>query len=80
MSMPISIEDKLRKINNKSLEQIYLLEKSGCTSDISSIDIEVVINLIYDLIGYNENIKELIEENKILKNIIIEKEKELYDK
>lgn len=76
----MSLEDKLRKINNKSLEQMYLLEKSGCASDISSTDIEVVINLIYNLIGYNENIKELIEENRLLRDIIIEKEKELYNK
>lgn len=80
MSIPIFLEDKLRKINNKSLEQIYLLEKSGCASDISSTDIGVIINFIYDLIENNKKIKELIEENKILKNIIIEKEKELYDK
>lgn len=76
--------DKIKEINNHNLEELYLTVENGCASDIELNDMNKLIDFIYNCINSCSNLMikycELEHENKILKNIIIEKEKELYNK
>lgn len=76
--------EKIKEINNHDLEELYLTVENGCASDIELNDMDKLIDFIYNCITSCSNLMvkycELEHENKILRNIIIEKEKELYGK
>lgn len=72
--------EKIKEINNQNLEKLYLIVKNGCASDIELSDIDKLVEYIYGTHLFIETQKKLKEENMLLRNIIIEKEKELYDK
>lgn len=72
--------DKIKEINNHDLEELYLTVENGCASDIELSDINKIVEYIYEAHLFIETQKKLQEENMLLRDIIIEKEKELYNK
>lgn len=72
--------DKIKEINNYDLEELYLTVENGCSSDIELSDMDKLVEYIYGAHLFIESQKKLKEENRLLRDIIIEKEKELYDK
>lgn len=72
--------DKIKEINNHDLEELYLTVENGCASDIELSDMDKLIDYIYGAHLFIESQKKLKEENMLLRDIIIEKEKELYSK
>ncbi len=76
--------EKVKEIGNCSLEELYLTVENGCASDIELIDIGKLVDFIYDCVTSCNNLMikycESEHENKLLRNIIIKKEKELYSK
>lgn len=72
--------EKIKEINNHDLEELYLTVENGCASDIELRDIDKLVEYIYGVHLFIEAQKKLKEENKLLRDIIIEKEKELYNK
>lgn len=72
--------EKLKEINNDNLEELYLTVENGCSSDIELSDMDKLIDYIYGAHLFIEAQKKLKEENKLLRDIIIEKEKELYNR
>ena len=77
---PKTTYDKVKEINNHDLEELYLTVENGCASDITLSDMDKVIEYIYGAHLFIETQKKLKEENRLLRDIIIEKEKELYNK
>lgn len=76
----ITIEEKIKAINNHDLEELYLTVENGCASDIELSDMDKLVEYIYGAHLFIESQKKLKEENRLLRDIIIEKEKELYKK
>lgn len=72
--------EKIKEINNHDLEELYLTVENGCASDIELSDMDKLIDYIYGAHLFIEAQKKLQEENRLLRDIIIEKEKELYGK
>lgn len=72
--------EKIKEINNHDLEELYLTVENGCASDIELSDIDKLVDYIYGAHLFIEAQNKLKEENKLLRDIIIEKEKELYNK
>lgn len=76
--------DKVKAINNHNLKELYLTVENGCASDIELSDMNKLIDFIYFLYDEREKLYEinynLKNENKLLRDIIIEKEKELHNK
>lgn len=72
--------DKIKEINNHDLEELYLTVENGCASDIELSDIDKLIDYIYGAHLFIKSQNKLKEENRLLRDIIIEKEKELYNK
>lgn len=72
--------EKIKEINNHDLEELYLTVENGCASDIELSDMNKLVEYIYGAHLFIEAQKKLKEENKLLRDIIIEKEKELYSK
>lgn len=72
--------DKIKEINNHDLEELYLTVENGCASDIELNDMDKLIDYIYGAHLFIESQKKLKEENMVLRDIIIEKEKEWYNK
>lgn len=72
--------EKIKEINNQNLEELYLTVENGCASDIELSDIDKLVEYIYGAHLFIGAQKKLKEENKLLRDIIIEKEKELYKK
>lgn len=72
--------EKIKEINNHELEKLYLTVENGCASDIELSDMDKLVEYIYGAHLFIEAQKKLKEENMLLRDIIIEKEKELYDK
>lgn len=72
--------DKIKEINNHDLEELYLTVENGCASDIELKDIDKLVEYIYGAHLFIETQKKLKEENMLLRDIIIEKEKELYNR
>ena len=76
----MTIYEKIKEINNHELEELYLTVENGCASDIELSDMDKLIDYIYGAYLFIEAQKKLKEENRLLRDIIIEKEKELYNK
>lgn len=72
--------EKIKEINNHDLEELYLTVENGCASDIELSDIDKLVEYIYGAHLFIETQKKLKEENMLLRDIIIEKEKELHNK
>lgn len=72
--------EKIKEINNHDLEELYLTVENGCASDIELSDMDKLVEYIYGAHLFIEIQKKLKEENKLLRDIIIEKEKERYSK
>lgn len=72
--------EKLKEINNDNLEELYLTVENGCSSDIELSDMDKLIDYIYGAHLFIETQKKLKEENMLLRDIIIEKEKKVYNR
>lgn len=75
-----TIYEKIKEINNHDLEELYLTVENGCASDIELSDMDKLIDYIYGTHLFIEAQKKLKEENMLLRDIVIEKEKELHNK
>lgn len=77
---PKTTYEKIKEINNHDLEELYLTVENGCASDIELSNIGKLVEYIYGAHLFIEAQKKLKEENMLLRDIIIEKEKESYNR